>query len=82
MNIQIDTKATLQKFTEKEIRITDYCRTRRFCRRHFYALIKNQAGKTRNAFEGKKIRSALQADGLLVLEKDRSEEDNLKNRGW
>ena len=67
MKQTIDTQATLQRFTDSEITVTDWCAARGFKRDRFYQVVKNVPVYTRTAFIARKILAALKKEGLLVL---------------
>ena len=66
--ICINTKATLMRFTEKEITVVGWCRMHKFDRGLFYRVINNATLKTRTAIKGRKILEALRRDNLLVTD--------------
>ncbi len=67
MDVVIDTKATLQRFSDAEITVSDWCAARGFKRDRFYSVVNNSTMKYRTAIVAKKLFTALKKEGLLVL---------------
>lgn len=66
MDIKIDTKATLDRFTEAGIYVKSWVESRGFSRRRFYNVINNETMVAR-APVARRLFKALQQEGLLVL---------------
>ena len=67
---KIDTTAVLDLFYEKGIKPTKWCHELRVIPRSFYMIINNEFGKKRLGTVSRRVRSALERDGLMVYLED------------